>query len=304
MRLRLIAAAATLLGSIGLSGAPSSAAPMIAPSVDHSGIVKAAFGDPAWRRHRGQGPMMGHGGRRIVDHWGNGGHRVGPWMGHGHGGRWVDARHWHGGHDHWRGHGYWRGGVWYGFGAPAVSVSYGHVWGGNRYCWYGGGWHGAGWYRCGYGWRTGYGWGGVSGWNGWAVAGGPAVSVGIAPVSYHVWSGNRFCWYDGGWHGPGWYRCGYGWRTGYGWGGGWGWNGWAVSSRHWSGHSHWRDYHWRDHHGRDDHHWRDHRMHHGDMGWDGRGHGRRWMPQGNGHRMMGNGHGGGHGQRMWRRHHG
>ena len=32
--------------------------------------------------------------------------------------------------------------------------------------------------------------------------------------------GHNFCWYDGGWQGPGWYWCGYAWNNGYGWGGG------------------------------------------------------------------------------------
>ena len=38
------------------------------------------------------------------------------------------------------------------------------------------------------------------------------------------WShGRRYCWYDDGWHGPGFYWCGYAWRRGLGWGGGLGW---------------------------------------------------------------------------------
>ena len=36
---------------------------------------------------------------------------------------------------------------------------------------------------------------------------------------------HQYCWYEGGWRGPGWYWCGYAWRRGYGWGGGYGWHG-------------------------------------------------------------------------------
>ena len=41
-----------------------------------------------------------------------------------------------------------------------------------------------------------------------------------------VWHGRRYCWYDDGWQGPGFYWCGYAWRQGFGWGGGSGWHGW------------------------------------------------------------------------------
>ena len=40
------------------------------------------------------------------------------------------------------------------------------------------------------------------------------------------WRGRRYCWYDGGWRGAGWYRCGYRLRHGLGWGGPVGWHGW------------------------------------------------------------------------------
>ena len=43
----------------------------------------------------------------------------------------------------------------------------------------------------------------------------------------YFWGGRNYCWYDGGWRGPGYYWCGYAWRRGFGWGGGYGWNGWA-----------------------------------------------------------------------------
>ena len=41
-----------------------------------------------------------------------------------------------------------------------------------------------------------------------------------------IWRGRRYCWYDDGWQGPGFYWCGYAWRQGFGWGGGSGWHGW------------------------------------------------------------------------------
>src|SRR2546423_15182240 len=45
----------------------------------------------------------------------------------------------------------------------------------------------------------------------------------IENVQVFVWHGRRYCWYDDGWHGPGFYWCGYAWRSGIGWGGGVGW---------------------------------------------------------------------------------
>jgi hypothetical protein len=43
----------------------------------------------------------------------------------------------------------------------------------------------------------------------------------------YLWGGRNYCWYDGGWQGPGYYWCGYAWRRGFGWGGPVGWHGWA-----------------------------------------------------------------------------
>jgi hypothetical protein len=40
----------------------------------------------------------------------------------------------------------------------------------------------------------------------------------------YFWGGRNYCWYSDGWHGPGFYWCGYRWREGYGWGGGHGWH--------------------------------------------------------------------------------
>ena len=42
----------------------------------------------------------------------------------------------------------------------------------------------------------------------------------------YVYRGRSYCFYLDGWHGPGWYWCGYATRHGYGWGGGEGWRGW------------------------------------------------------------------------------
>jgi hypothetical protein len=74
----------------------------------------------------------------------------------------------------------------------------------------------------------------------------------------YLWAGRNYCWYPGGWRGPGYYWCGYSWRRGYGWGGPVGWNGWRWGYHgyygggwhrgwhggwhggHWHGHGHWR----------------------------------------------------------------
>src|SRR4051794_41382113 len=73
-----------------------------------------------------------------------------------------------------------------------------------------------------------------------AMIGGRSHAAVIAPIALgaaadelaavetvqFVWRGRRFCWYDVGWRGPGWYWCGYSWRRGLGWGGPIGWRGW------------------------------------------------------------------------------
>jgi hypothetical protein len=41
-----------------------------------------------------------------------------------------------------------------------------------------------------------------------------------------VFGGHKHCWYLDGWHGPGWYWCGYRLRKGLGWGGPEGYQGW------------------------------------------------------------------------------
>lgn len=52
----------------------------------------------------------------------------------------------------------------------------------------------------------------------------------VQQVQY-FFGGRRYCWYDFGWRGPGWYWCGYSSRRGYGWGGGYGWHGWGGGHR-------------------------------------------------------------------------
>jgi hypothetical protein len=55
---------------------------------------------------------------------------------------------------------------------------------------------------------------------------GPAKTIedAIERVQF-VWKGHNYCRYTNGWHGPGWYRCGYSSRTGQGWGGPASWHG-------------------------------------------------------------------------------
>jgi hypothetical protein len=59
------------------------------------------------------------------------------------------------------------------------------------------------------------------------AAGVAAATLNLVEQTQYVYGGHRHCWYADGWHGAGWYRCGYRWRRGYGWGGVAGWNGWA-----------------------------------------------------------------------------
>lgn len=90
----------------------------------------------------------------------------------------------------------------------------------------------------------------------------PATPVTLERTQW-VAAGN-YCWYPGGWHGPGYYWCGYAWRTGFGWGGPWGWRGWRWRSGYWGGGRYWTGA-WRG----GGNGW------HGDHGWHG-GHGGGW----------------------------
>jgi hypothetical protein len=66
-----------------------------------------------------------------------------------------------------------------------------------------------------------------------------ADPVGLEKTQW-FFGGRGYCWYLDGWHGPGYYWCGFAWRRGYGWGGGYGWNGWGGGWR-----SGWNGYGWR-----------------------------------------------------------
>jgi hypothetical protein len=63
--------------------------------------------------------------------------------------------------------------------------------------------------------------GGLSGQLGAA-----ADSLNMLEQTQYIYGGRRYCFYVDGWHGPGWYWCGYRHRRGYGWGGAEGWRGW------------------------------------------------------------------------------
>jgi hypothetical protein len=50
----------------------------------------------------------------------------------------------------------------------------------------------------------------------------------LEQTQFYVFGGRHYCFYPGGWRGPGWYWCGYAWRRGFGWGGPQGWRGWHA----------------------------------------------------------------------------
>ena len=50
----------------------------------------------------------------------------------------------------------------------------------------------------------------------------------VEKTAIYVVDGRRYCFYFNGWHGPGWYRCGFAFRRGLGWGGVYGWRGWEY----------------------------------------------------------------------------
>src|SRR5215203_6331213 len=50
----------------------------------------------------------------------------------------------------------------------------------------------------------------------------------VEKTAIYVVEGRRYCLYFDGWHGPGWYRCGFAFRRGLGWGGVYGWRGWEY----------------------------------------------------------------------------
>jgi hypothetical protein len=56
--------------------------------------------------------------------------------------------------------------------------------------------------------------------------------IAITEDVQYGWQGRQYCFYDDGWHGAGWYRCGYRLRVGFGWGGPVGWHGWRQTGSH------------------------------------------------------------------------
>lgn len=59
----------------------------------------------------------------------------------------------------------------------------------------------------------------------------------------YAWGGRNYCWYNRGWHGPGYYFCGMAFRRGHGWGGpeGWHhWSHWRHERHHFDRHRHYR----------------------------------------------------------------
>ena len=77
------------------------------------------------------------------------------------------------------------------------------------------------------------------------------ITIGPNGLGIYMFGGHRYCWYDAGWHGGGWYWCGYAERRGLGWGGGEGWHGW---DRHGGRGGRPEDRGHGDHHGDHDHH--------------------------------------------------
>lgn len=47
-----------------------------------------------------------------------------------------------------------------------------------------------------------------------------AVATDVEQAQF-FFGGRRYCWYDRGWHGPGFYWCGYAWHRGFGWAAPW-----------------------------------------------------------------------------------
>jgi hypothetical protein len=50
--------------------------------------------------------------------------------------------------------------------------------------------------------------------------------LGLIQKTEFLFGGHKHCWYDEGWHGPGWYWCGYAHKKDHGWGGPEGYQGW------------------------------------------------------------------------------
>jgi hypothetical protein len=67
-----------------------------------------------------------------------------------------------------------------------------------------------------------------------------AEPLGLVEKTQFIYLGRRHCFYPDGWHGPGWYWCGYNWRRGFGWGGPEGWHGWRYGERREERREEWR----------------------------------------------------------------
>ncbi len=50
----------------------------------------------------------------------------------------------------------------------------------------------------------------------------------IQKAAVYIVEGRSYCFYFDGWHGAGWYRCGFAHRRNLGWGGEYGWQGWSY----------------------------------------------------------------------------
>jgi hypothetical protein len=50
----------------------------------------------------------------------------------------------------------------------------------------------------------------------------------IQKAAVYIVEGRPYCFYFDGWHGAGWYRCGFAHRRDLGWGGEYGWQGWSY----------------------------------------------------------------------------
>jgi hypothetical protein len=55
---------------------------------------------------------------------------------------------------------------------------------------------------------------------------GASSTMPLELAQFYIFGGRHYCFYLDGWHGPGWYWCGYAWHRGFGWGGPRGWRGW------------------------------------------------------------------------------
>jgi len=75
----------------------------------------------------------------------------------------------------------------------------------------------------------------TQGWLSGTAAAAPAPG---GASEYYWYSGHRYCWYDAGWHGGGWYWCGENFHEGIGWGGPLGWHWWHHRGWHWWHHHH------------------------------------------------------------------